>query len=164
MHLWYEEKLFFERGNTGLPTFNLPYGRVAMMVCYDMWFPEVPRIYTLAGVDFIAIPTNWPEDPINERVEDITDKIIATHSHTNKVTIAACDRVGVERGVKFKGRSIITKIDGAILAGPASSDKEEIIYAKCNLMESRNKTLNYLNNSIYDRRTDIYNLKEKKVS
>jgi predicted amidohydrolase len=158
LHLWFEEKFFFEPGNLSPPLFNTPFGRVAMMICYDMWFPEIPRIHSLNGADLLVIPTNWPEHPTRERVKDITDKIIVTHSCLNKVFTAACDRVGTERGTTFKGRSIITGTDGSILAGPASRDKEEIIIAECNLMDSRIKSTNNLNNVIWDRRSDIYHL------
>ncbi len=159
LHLWYEEKFFFEPGNLGLPLFNSQIGRVAMMICYDMWFPEVSRIHSLNGADLLAIPTNWPEYPRLERVQEITDKILVTHSYLNGVFTAACDRVGTERGTKFKGRSIITGIDGSILAGPASDNKEEIIIAECKLINSRIKSLNNLNNIIWDRRDDVYSLK-----
>lgn len=35
VHLWDEEKLFFEPGDLGLPVFHLPFGRVGVMICYD---------------------------------------------------------------------------------------------------------------------------------
>ena len=47
--------------------------------------------------------------------------------------------------------------NGAIVAGPASMENEEIIYGKLNLMESRSmKTKTQLNHALHDRRTDVY--------
>lgn len=157
LHLWFEEKLFFEPGDLGLPLFKVPFGRLGMMICYDMWFPEVSRIYTSMGADLLVIPTNWPigEDP--NGLVDITDNLIISHSHINGVFIAACDRVGEERSIKFKGRSIITSNTGEVLNGPASATCEEIVNARCNLSDSRIKQKNKLNNILLDRRTDIYN-------
>jgi predicted amidohydrolase len=131
------------------------------MVCYDMWFPEIIRLYSINGVDAILIPTNWPVSKKENSIEDITDKILISHAHMNGVFIAACDHIGVERGVTFKGRSIIINPDGKVLAGPAGRDTEEIISAECNLVDSRKKSSSSLNNIMGDRRNDIYILKEK---
>jgi predicted amidohydrolase len=76
----------------------------------------------------------------------------------NGVFIAASDRVGYERGVRFHGRSIITSNRGVVLGGPASEISEELIIAKCNLSDSRVKQSNKLNNIFGDRRGDIYDL------
>ena len=59
IHLWDEEKLFFEPGDLGIPVFHLPFGRVGVMICYDGWHPEVARILTLQGADIICDPTCW---------------------------------------------------------------------------------------------------------
>jgi predicted amidohydrolase len=156
LHLWFEEKLFFEPGDTGMPLFKLPFGRLAMMVCYDMWFPEVARIYALKGADIITVPTNWPK--VKTESSSITDNLIVSQSHMNGVFIAASDRIGNERGVSFRGRSIITSNRGEVIGGPASETLEEIIMAKCNLSESRVKQSNRLNNIFGDRRVDVYDL------
>jgi predicted amidohydrolase len=156
LHLWFEEKLFFEPGNTGLPVFNVPFGRLGMMICYDMWFPELPRIYASLGVDLLVIPTNWPKSRESNQLVDITDKIIISHSNINGIFIAACDRVGEERGVAFKGRSIITSNHGVIIDGPASATSEEIVKASCNLSAARKKQSSEFNNILGDRRTDVY--------
>jgi predicted amidohydrolase len=47
VHLWDEEKLFFEPGDLGFPIFYFPFGRVGMIVCYDGWYSEVSRILAL---------------------------------------------------------------------------------------------------------------------
>lgn len=47
VHLWDEEKLFFEPEDLGFPIFYFPFGRVGMIVCYDGWYPEVSRILAL---------------------------------------------------------------------------------------------------------------------
>ena len=76
VHLWDEEKLFFEPGNLGLNVFDLPFGRVGIMICYDGWHPEVARILKLKGADVILDPTCWvlvpdivtPENPVSAYV------------------------------------------------------------------------------------------------
>ena len=60
-------------------------------------------------------------------------------AHQNSVFIAAADRVGTERGQPFIGQSLIVSYTGWPIAGPASPDREEILYADCNLADARRK-------------------------
>jgi len=159
LHLWNREKLFFEPGDLGLPVFHTPVGRLAMYVCYDMWFPEVTRIYALQGVDVILNITNWVSSERKAEDSRLTEAVCVAQAHLNAVFIAAADRVGVERGQPFLGRSMIVSPRGELLAGPASHDREEVILAECNLMESRlRKRKTRLNHIVLDRRTDVYDV------
>src|SRR5262249_12658641 len=62
-HLWDAEVDFFVPGDQPPPVVDTRYGRLSMMVCYDVEFPEWVRIPALAGADLLAVPTNWPADP-----------------------------------------------------------------------------------------------------
>ena len=157
LHLWNREKLFFEPGDLGLPVFHTQLGRLAMYVCYDMWFPEMTRIYALQGVDLILNITNWVSSDNEAEDARLTEAVCVAQAHLNSVFIAAADRIGVERGQPFLGRSMIVSPKGELLAGPASHDQEEIIIAECNLTEARRwKRKTRLNHIVMDRRTDIY--------
>jgi len=160
LHLWYKEKLFFEPGDIGLPIFNTDFGRAAMMICYDMWFPEVPRIYAIQGADVLLNMTNWVASAESRPEEEkVTVAVCMANSNMNAVFIASADRIGVERGQPFLGCSCITDPSGVALAGPASRDKEEIVVAECNLSEARKrKSRTRLNFTMLDRRTDLYDV------
>src|SRR5205814_9959726 len=58
LHLYYDEQSWFEAG-ADLPVVDLPFGRVGMIICFDLWFPEPARALALAGAEIIAVPTNW---------------------------------------------------------------------------------------------------------
>ncbi len=157
LHLWDREKLFFEPGDVGLPVFQTPIGRLAMAICYDLWFPETVRIYSLKGADMVLMPTNWVcvEDMVKEG--RLVEALCVAQAHMNGVYVAAADRVGVERGQRFLGRSMVVSPRGGILAGPASYEDEEVIYADLNLTDSRlRKRRTSLNHIILDRRIDVY--------
>ncbi|MFQ5571952.1 MAG: nitrilase family protein [Rhodothermales bacterium] len=158
MHLWYEEKLFFEPGDLAFPVFTTPLGCIGMCICYDIWFPESLRLLAVQGADLVCVPTNWvpmPGQPPHERPMAV--HLCMTAAHCNAMHVAAADRVGTERQQPFLGNSVIVNPAGWLVAGPASGDKEEIIYAECNLVEARRtKTLNDLNIIMRDRRTDVY--------
>ena len=157
-HLWYNEKLIFQPGNLGFPIFDLPFGRLGIQICYDFFFMEGTRILALKGADIIAVPTNWStgSKAWDERGYCMGDYRAMVNSNANKVYIACCNRIGEERGISFKGGSIITGPDGWPLAGPAAQDSEVILYADIDIMEGRKARLLNLDESIKDRREDLY--------
>lgn len=159
VHLWNQENRFFTPGNLGFPVFDTPLGRLATAICYDGWFPETFREYALKGVDIVCVPTNWV--PINGQREDreaMANILIMGAAHSNSVFIACADRVGVERNQPFIGQSLIVSYTGWPLAGPASSQREEIIAAELDLSDpARRAPWNEFNrNPVGDRRPEEY--------
>ena len=59
-HLWDKEKLVFTPGDAPPPVVDTEVGRVAVLVCYDLEFPEWVRLAALDGADLVAAPVNWP--------------------------------------------------------------------------------------------------------
>jgi N-carbamoylputrescine amidase len=157
-HLWAAENLFFEPGNLGMPVFQIGAGRIACAICYDIWFPETFRLAALQGADLLCVATNWvpmPQQPSNLPV--MANILAMGGAHSNSMFVAAADRVGVERGQPFLGSSLIVSHTGWPLAGPASFDREEMIFAEVNLADARRKrSLNEFNQLLRDRRTDVY--------
>jgi len=157
-HRWAEENLFFAPGDTGFPVFDTPLGRIAVAICYDIWFPEVFRMAALQGADILCVPTNWV--PMADQPHDapaMANILTMAGAHSNALFVAAADRVGTERGQPFIGRSLIVDHTGWPLAGPASAEAEEIILATVNLRDPRRKTpVNAFNHVLADRRTDLY--------
>lgn len=158
VHLWNEENLFFEPGNLGFPVFRTPLGRIGTFICYDGWFPESYRLCALQGADIVCIPTNWVPIPGQAKDREAMANILCmAAAHSNSIFVAAADRVGVERGQPFIGQSLIVSYAGWPIAGPASPDREEIIYAEANLADARRqRTWNEYNQVLRDRRIDVY--------
>ncbi|HDR9505624.1 hydratase [Burkholderia cepacia] len=158
LHLWDNEKRFFEPGDRGVPVFDTPPGRIAMAICYDVWFPETFRLAAMQGADLVCVPTNWvpmPSQP-DDRPGMATTLTMAA-AHSNGVAIACADRVGIERGQPFIGQSLIVGGDGWPVAGPASVDREEIVYGTIDVARTRaGRALNARNHVLRDRRADIY--------
>ena len=157
-HLWAAENLFFEPGNLGVPVFHTDIGRIAVVVCYDIWFPEVFRLAALQGADILCVPTNWvpmPDQPKN--LPKMSNILAMGGAHTNSMFVAAADRVGTERGQPFIGNSVVVGYTGWPIAGPASEDREEILIADANLSDARRKrNWNDFNQVLRDRRIDLY--------
>ncbi|HUC18475.1 MAG TPA: nitrilase family protein [Acetobacteraceae bacterium] len=158
IHLWDTENRFFAQGDLGFPVFDLPFGRLGVFICYDGWFPESYRMCALKGADILCVPTNWVPMPDQPPERDVmANTLVMGGAHANAVFIAASDRIGIERGQPFLGRSLIVGPAGWPLAGPASADREEILLARVNLAEAaRRRQLNARNHLFGDRRTDVY--------
>ena len=156
-HLWNEEKMWFEPGNLGYPVFSLPFGKIGCRICYDIWFPEVTRIYVAQGADIICDSTNWVVvDPLQTKAKPTAAYSAQQMSLMNAVFSICADRVGTERDCVFIGNSCITDPGGGFVAGPGSPDKPEIVSAEINLMLARYRHWSDFNNPLTDRRTDLY--------
>jgi N-carbamoylputrescine amidase len=157
-HLWGAENLFFERGDLGMPVFHAGAGRIAIAICYDIWFPETFRLAALQGADLLCVATNWvpmAEQPAH--LPMMANVLAMAGAHSNSMFVAAADRVGVERGQPFLGHSVIVGPTGWPLAGPASASGEELLVADLNLADARRcRHLNEFNQLLRDRRTDVY--------
>ena len=161
VHLFFNEKHLFDEGDRGFPVFELPFGRVGMQVCYDIFFPESSRSLVLGGAQLILSPGNFVRN-FRRRVYDdrgYTQADVAAMgiASQNQVYFALADRTGDERGIGFIGASIVVGWDGWPLAGPAAGDSEELLVADMDLAEAtRKRQRNPENHGILDRRPDVY--------
>ncbi|MBC7870698.1 MAG: hydrolase [Chitinophagaceae bacterium] len=125
----YHETDFFEGGDS-YPVADLGSIKMATPTCYDQWFPELSRLYTLNGAEFIFYPTtigSEPTDPLIDSAE-AWQTVMRGQAIANGVYIGAANRIGQENGVTFYGSSFICDPTGKILA-QAGRDTTEIIFA-----------------------------------
>lgn len=158
-HLWNREKLIFTPGSE-YPVFDTRIGRIGLLVCWDIWFPEVARILTAQGADVICSVNNWvwtPPPLFDDAGNCMASYLTMGASHANSVPIVAADRVGQERGGKFLGCSLITGVNGWPIDGIADAEAETIKYADLDIVASRSAVVwGALNDLPRDRRTDLY--------
>jgi len=160
LHLFYDERSWFRPGDR-VVVVDLPKARIGVAICYDLWFPELPRALALRGAEVIAVPTNWVSS-FRRRLHDEHgycqgDVMAMAAAAANGVAMACADRVGTERGVSFLGASIIIGPDGWPVAGPASPDRPELLIADIDLAgveQARRRTPR--NHLLEDRRPDVY--------
>jgi len=155
-HLWDAEADFFVPGDAEPPVTDTRHGRIAVMICYDVEFPEWVRLPALGGADLLAVPTNWPAEPVPAGERPMMVANVQVAAFANRMFIAAACRCGTERGVSWTGGSIIAGPDGYPLAGPAGADEPELVLADCDLALARSKASGPRNNAHADRRTDLY--------
>jgi 5-aminopentanamidase len=154
-HLWDSENAVFDIADDLPLMVDTQHGRLGVMICYDVEFPEWVRAVALQGADLLCAPVNWPLLPRPEG-ERPTEQVRAlAGAGMNRLAIAVCDRVGVERGQDWIGGSVLIDADGYPLA-MAEYGKAGNVTADVDLAESRIKRFNENNDVHGDRRTDLY--------
>lgn len=103
---------FVDRGDLGYPVFDTSAGRLGVLICYDLSFPEACRTLKLDGAQIVCVPTNWP----------LAAEVSCVHAppvraQENHVHLVIADRVGQEAGFTFRGESRLVDCDGRTLAG-----------------------------------------------
>ncbi|MCA9999067.1 MAG: hypothetical protein KDE56_25060 [Anaerolineales bacterium] len=150
----YHETDFFA-GSDQFQVASIPPIKLATPTCYDQWFPELARIYSLGGAELIVYPTAIGAEP-NEPTLDTQEAwetVMRGHAIANGVFVAAVNRVGVENGVTFYGSSFVCSPSGQILAR-AGRQNPEIAMATLNasqLMQWR-----HFFPLLHQRRPDVY--------
>ena len=130
---------FFEKGyfypGDRYHVHSTRYGRIAVLICYDQWFPEAARCVALDGAQIIFYPTaiGHPscEEPVEGNWHEAWVLVQRGHAIANSVHIAAINRVGQEANIRFFGGSFICDAFGKIIV--QSGDTEETIIAPLDL-------------------------------
>ena len=124
----FPDRRFFRLGNQS-PVFETAIGRIGMMVCYDIFFPEIARLLTLKGADLLVGISGSPsfERPIFE-------SLVQARAMENTIPFAFCNLAGEEHGVTYWGGSriigpgdIATRVPGAPIVCQAPYDVEALV-------------------------------------
>jgi predicted amidohydrolase len=151
-HLFFEEKLFFNPGDTGFKVWDTEIGRIGIMICFDWFFPESMRVLALMGADIIAHPANL--------VLPYCPDAMPVRCLENRVYAITANRIGEEsrqegQSLRFIGQSLIASPDGKVLC-KAPEDEEVLLITDIKPESARDKSLTSLNNIFNDRRPEMY--------
>jgi N-carbamoylputrescine amidase len=154
----YYEKFYFTPGDLGFPSFQTRYARIAVLVCWDQWFPEAARAAALGGAQILFYPTaiGWiPKESraVAQNQRNAWELMQRSHAIANGVYVVSANRVGGEGKIKFWGNSFVAGPLGEIVAH-AGDKREEILIANCDLskIEETRQAWPFLR----DRRIDAY--------
>ncbi len=155
----YQEKFYFNPGDTGFKVFETRFGAIGCAICWDQWFPESARSMALMGAEILMYPTaigSEPQDPDLDSRDHWT-RVMQGHAGANMMPLVASNRIGREVGdncaVTFYGSSFIAGPQGELLA-LAGRDSEEIVTATVDLDAIRNARASW--GVFRDRRPDLY--------
>jgi 5-aminopentanamidase len=151
VHLFARETELFAPGNLGFPVFDLPFGRVGMMICFDWIYPEAARSLALQGAQLILHPSNL--------VTPYCPDAMVTRCLENRVFTATADRVGTDDRpheiLRFIGTSEIVSPRGTILSR-LDDARPGIAVADIDPAEALDKRFTAFNNLLADRREEYY--------
>jgi N-carbamoylputrescine amidase len=154
----YEEKFYFNGGDTGFKVFKTKYATIGVGICWDQWFPEAARIMTLKGAELLFYPTAIGSEPDGSGTESIKhwQRCMQGHAAANIVPVIASNRIGKEiedeMEIDFYGGSFMTDEKGKIIA--EAKNQEEIIYSTYDLDDIDLKRVDWA--VFRDRRPDLY--------
>ena len=152
----YEEKFYFNPGDTGFRSWQTRHGCIGVGICWDQWFPEAARAMTLLGAELLLYPTAIGSEIGSQAGNDSSDmwrRAMEGHAVCNHVPVAAANRIGTERELTFYGSSFVVDHRGRALA-EAGRDTQETIYAEIDLAQARADRAGW--GLLRDRRPDLY--------
>lgn len=160
----YQEKYYFNPGDTGFRVWDTRVGRIGVGICWDQWFPECARAMALLGAELLLYPTAIgseppPAPPVDSRRH--WQRTQQGHAAANLVPLVASNRIGVERSrqepelrqIRFYGHSFIADETGEIVA-EAGDERSEVITATFDLEATRRRREGWF--VFRDRRPDLY--------
>jgi N-carbamoylputrescine amidase len=115
----YEEKYYFNPGDTGFKVWQTRYAKIGVGICWDQWFPETARALALMGAELIFYPTAIGSEPRFPELDsrDHWQRAMQGHSASNLTPVIASNRIGTEifgdSSITFYGSSFITDGTGA---------------------------------------------------
>ena len=159
-HLWSREKHLFAPGDEPPLVITTRCGVLAVVICYDLEFPELVFAAARAGAEIVAAPVNWPilDHPGDQPpIEVVKAQAVAAYYG---VYVIVADRCGAERGTRWVGGSCVVAPTGYLIAGPATppggTAREALLLADIDPTAARDKSLGADNHRLFDRRESLY--------
>jgi N-carbamoylputrescine amidase len=108
----YHEDRYFRPGPEGPdahPVIALGEAHLGLPTCWDQWFPELARVYSLEGAEVLVYPTAIGSEPDHPDfdTQPLWEKVIVGNAIANGMFMVAVNRVGEEPPLRFYGSSFI---------------------------------------------------------
>lgn len=128
----FEEKFYFTPGDSGWPVWETAFGKIAVLICWDQWYPEAARLMALGGAQLLLYPTaiGWlpaEKAELGEAQHCAWETVQRGHAVANGCFVAAVNRCGSHDGTEFWGRSFVANPYGEIVAKASTSDEEILL-------------------------------------
>lgn len=153
------------RPGQGLTVFDTPHGRIAIQVCYDVEFPEPTRLLTLAGAEILFVPYSTDDRKGHNRVSFCA----RARAIENAIYVVTSGNAGTIRNrgylLNHAESAVYTPSDYGFPpygeAGRADPNIETVVVADLDLSTLVNNRESGSTRPLYDRRTDLYELKAR---
>ncbi|OKP95623.1 N-carbamoylputrescine amidase [Paenibacillus sp. P46E] len=134
----YEEKFYFNPGDTGFKVWNTRYAKIGVGVCWDQWYPEAARVMSLMGAEILFYPTAIGSEPQDGSIDskDHWQTCMLGHAAANLIPVVASNRIGEETdeesSINFYGSSFIAGPQGNKIV-EAGRDEETVLVSEFDL-------------------------------
>lgn len=146
IHLFDSESNYFTAGSS-FEVIDTPLGKIGLMICYDVEFPEIARALKLMGADIIVIVN------ANMHPYELHHNLYARcRAMENEIPVIICNRLGVEGELDFCGDSMAIDATGEILL--SLNDNEIIQSVNVPIEQTLDPKISYTTN----RRSDMYEI------
>ena len=134
----YYEDRYFRPGDSGYPVVELAGAAFGFPTCWDQWFPELARAYSLGGAEVIVYPTAIGSEPDHPQfdTEPLWERVITANGIANGTFMVAVNRIGDEPPLRFYGSSFISDPYGRVLV-QAPRDRPAVLVADLDLDQRR---------------------------
>lgn len=141
-----DEHKYLQPGSAPL-AMDLPWGRSAIAICYDLRFPELFRRYAVEGAKLMVIPAEWPI----ERVEHWRT-LLQARAIENQMFVAATNAAGKTGNTTFGGHSMIVDPWGKIVVEGGEQPNLITAEVEMDLVDEVRERIPVFD----DRRSDMY--------
>jgi predicted amidohydrolase len=122
-------------------------GKVGVIICYDLRFPELSRRLALEGARVICVPAQWPK-PRQEHWRTL----VRARAIENQLFVVSCNACGVTGKLDFFGMSMIVDPKGEVLAEAGEEEREIVARLDMQAMGDWRAQIPCFN----DRRPELY--------
>lgn len=160
-----ERQLWNIRAGNGLKVFETPLGRIAILVCYDIEFPELARLLALAGVEVIFVPFSTDERKAYQRIRYSAQARAVENYIYTVIAGNAGNLPNRQYLLNYSQSAILTPSDFAFpthaVAAEADPNVETVVVGELALSNLAKQREIGSVRPLYDRRTDVFELKSK---
>lgn len=108
---YFYEQDYYTPSDDGFRVFELPFGKIGIVICFDRHLPDGVRSCARQGAELVLIPTaNILGEPL-----ELFGWEVRVQSFQNTVFTAMCNRVGQEDELRFAGQSLLAAPNGDLL-------------------------------------------------
>jgi len=157
----YEEKFYFNPGDTGFKVWNTRFGKIGVGVCWNQCYPEAARCMALMGAELLFYPTAIGSEPQDGSIDskEHWQACMLGHAAANLIPVIASNRIGVEEddesNISFYGSSFIAGPQGNKVV-EAGREEETVLVAEFDLEQLETQRLEW--GIFRDRRPDLYRI------
>ena len=162
---WERDKWNIRPGQA-IHIFETPLARLSILICYDIEFPEISRLLTLAGVEILFVPFSTDERKSYMRVRHTAQ----ARAVENMIYVVMTGNIGNLPQVRsflinYGQAAVLTPSDigfplNGVLA-EAEPSTETVVIADLNLADLAQQREMGSVTPLLDRRTDLYEVKSK---